>query len=122
MIVQQGPSSQPYGRGLLIEYGSYISQLCSQYDTKLTYYMVWPSRIYYNTFDGVIESYRLAADANDDILCPVGEVWKSYFDETGDFSYYGGDGFHPSLAGSEVAVIVIYNSLFNGRIEFFERY
>jgi len=115
VIVQQGPSSQPYGRSLLIEYGGLISQLCRQYDTKLAYYMVWPSLGYYDTFDGVIESYRLAANANDDILCPVGEVWKAYFDETGDFSYYGGDGFHPSLAGSEVAAKVIYESLFVGR-------
>ena len=113
VIVQQGPSSQPYGRGLLIEYGYYISQLCNSNNTKLAYFMVWPSRTYYHTFDGVIESYRIAAQANNDILCPVGEVWKSHFDATGDFSYYGGDGFHPSLEGSTVAAQVIYESLFN---------
>ncbi len=68
---------------------------------------------YYYTFDGVIDSYRMAADINNDILCPVGEVWKSHFDETEDFLYYGSDGFHPSLAGSKVAAQVIYDSLFN---------
>ena len=113
VIVQQGPSSQPYGRSLLIQYGGRISQLCKSNDAKLAYYMVWPSLAYYDTFDGVINSYRIAANRINDILCPVGEVWKSYFDETGDFSYYGSDGFHPSLRGSTVAAQVIYESLFS---------
>ena len=113
VIVQQGPSSQPYGRELLIEYGGYISGLCKKNDTKLAYYMVWPSRAYYHTFDGVIYSYREAANRTNDILCPVGEVWKSYFDQTSDFSYYGFDDFHPSLKGSNVAAQVIYESLFS---------
>lgn len=112
VIVQQGPSSQPYGRGLLIEYGNKISALCYENSAKLAFYMVWPSRQYYNTFDGVIESYRMAANENSDLLCPVGEVWQTYFNETDDFSYYGADGFHPSLKGSEVAAEVIYKSLF----------
>lgn len=112
VIVQQGPSSQPYGRELLFEYGGKISDLCNNNDTKLAYYMVWPSLQYYSTFDGVIFSYTEAANMNNDILCPVGEVWKTYFDDTEDFSYYGPDGFHPSLAGSEVAAQIIYESLF----------
>ena len=113
VIVQQGPSSQPYGRELLIEYGGYISELCKKNGAKLAYYMVWPSQTYYNTYDGVIFSYNKAASITNDIICPVGEVWKSYFDKTGDLSYYGNDGFHPSLSGSTVAAQVIYESLFN---------
>ena len=112
VIVQQGPSSQAYGRRLLIEYGGYISELCNNNDAKLAYYMVWPSLTNYYTFDGVINSYRMAANINNDILCPVGEVWKSHFDQTDNFSYYGSDGFHPSITGSRVAAQVIYESLF----------
>lgn len=112
VIVQQGPSSQDYGRGLLIEYGTKISELCKSNDAKLAYYMVWPSLTYYSTFDGVISSYTQAANINNDILCPVGSVWKNYFDDTSDFSYYGQDGFHPSLLGSTIAAQTIYNSLF----------
>ena len=52
-----------------------------------------------------------AATLNKAVLCPVGELWKAHFDTTGDFAYYGPDGFHPSEQGSRVAAEVIYRSL-----------
>ncbi len=111
VVMQQGPSSQQEGRDLLIEGGELFKPLCDEFQTKLAFYMVWPSLTYYHTFDGVIESYELAADASEALLCPVGRVWKAHFDDTEDFSYYGPDGFHPSLRGSEIAAQVIYASL-----------
>ncbi|GAB4244585.1 MAG: hypothetical protein Tsb0034_22860 [Ekhidna sp.] len=112
VIIQQGPSSQAEGRRMLFESGGILKKLCSESGAELVYYMVWPSRTYYHTFDGVIKNHREAAKANDALLCPVGEVWKAHFDKTGDFSYYGPDGFHPSMKGSEVAAEVIVQTLF----------
>ena len=111
VIIQQGPSSQSWGREVLIEYGKKFSDLCKENDTKLSYFMVWPSLTYYHTFDGVIKNYRDAASINGAILCPVGEVWKEYFDTTNNFDYYGPDGFHPSPKGSQVAADVIVKRL-----------
>ena len=68
--------------------------------------MVWPSLKYYQTFDGVIKNHQDAASINNAILCPVGQVWKEYFDTTNSFDYYGPDGFHPSMKGSQVAADV----------------
>ncbi|WP_456460483.1 SGNH/GDSL hydrolase family protein [Reichenbachiella sp.] len=112
VVVQQGPSSRAFGREVLIEYGKKIKELCDEYGGELAYYMVWPSRTYYHTFDGVIKNHEDAASLNEALLCPVGRVWKKHFDDTNDFSYYGSDGFHPSLKGSQVAADVIYNTLF----------
>ncbi|GAB5553629.1 MAG: hypothetical protein Sapg2KO_32200 [Saprospiraceae bacterium] len=112
VIIQQGPSSQDEGFNILVESGADYAELCKANDTKLAYFMVWPSRNYYHTFDGVIKNYTTAATVNNAILCPVGKVWKKHFNETNDFSYYGLDGFHPSLKGSEVAANVIVNTLF----------
>ena len=105
VIIQQGPSSQEYGRWSLIEYGGRIADLCNANDnnTKLAFFMVWPSLTYYDTFDGVITNYTDAANLSNAILLPVGRNWKHYFDETNDFSYYDSDGFHPSMAGSQRA-------------------
>lgn len=112
VIVQQGPSSQTDGREMLLNSGKEYSNLCIANGAKLAYFMVWPSRIYYHTFDGVIKNYTDAAIKNKAILCPVGKVWKQHFDKTNDFSYYSPDQFHPSLSGSKVAAKVIVESLF----------
>lgn len=112
VIVQQGPSSQEEGRRMLREDGAKISALCERYETRLVYFMVWPSRTYYYTYDGVIRNHRDAAEENNALLCPVGEVWKAHFDATEDYSYYGPDGFHPSLRGSQVAAETIVTTLF----------
>lgn len=112
VIIQQGPSSQNEGRKILIENGKEYRSLCELTDTKLCFFMVWPSLTYYNTFDSVIKNYTDAASINNSILLPVGKVWKDYFDETNDFQYYSSDGFHPSLKGSKIAAQVIVEYLF----------
>lgn len=115
VVVQQGPSSLPESRKLLFEGGRRFSALCRASDTELAFFMVWPSRGYYHTFDGVIKNHTDVAAEFNAILCPVGSVWKNYFDTTGDYSYYGPDEFHPSLAGSKVAARTIVNSVFKER-------
>lgn len=74
--------------------------------------MVWPSLDHYRTFEGVIDNYREAAEVNEAILLPVGEVWKAYLEDSGDLDLYGPDGFHPSLKGSKMAAEVIVDRLF----------
>lgn len=113
MIIQQGPSSQPYGRTSLISYGRKLKKLCDKHNTKLVYFMVWPSRQYYHTYDGVIKNHTNAAEKNKAILAPVGKIWKQHFDKTNDFSYYGPDGFHPSEKGSKKAAEIIVKTLFS---------
>ncbi len=112
VVIQQGPSSQAFGRQVLIEYGEKYGNLCGENGAELCYFMVWPSRTYYHTFDDVILNHQDAAEINNAILCPVGEVWKEHFDTTNNFDYYGPDSFHPSLKGSQVAANVIVESLF----------
>ncbi len=113
VIIQQGPSSQTFGRQVLFEYGKKFKDLCETYDSKLVYFMVWPDRAYYHTFDDVIKNHRDASEANMALLSPVGEVWKRDIEFTKDYSYYGEDNFHPSLKGSKVAARVIGETIFN---------
>lgn len=112
VILQQGPSSQAEGRSMLLDYGARIKALGEKHGTKLAFFMVWPAKQNYHTFDGVIKNYTEAAQKNNALLCPVGQVWKDHFDRTRDYSYYGPDLFHPSLSGSKVAAAVICKSLF----------
>ena len=112
LIIQQGPSSQESSKKLLLEGAKEFSRLCMKYQTKLCFFMVWPALDYYQTFDAVIKNHHEAALLNDAILCPVGEVWKARFEDTNNFDYYGSDGFHPSVKGSEAAADIIVKSLF----------
>ena len=110
VVIQQGPSSQAYGRSSLIEFGGLMKEVCDANGAKLAYFMVWPSLLYYHTFPGVIQNYTDAANLNNALLCPVGVHWRAV-NQNDDYTYYGPDGFHPSVAGSEAAANVILESL-----------
>lgn len=111
IILQQGPSSQQDGKEMLTNYGKKIKELCEQNGCQIVFFMVWPSMQYYSSFEGVINNYKLAAEQTDAIICPVGEKWKTHFDQTGDFSFLSEDGFHPSLNGSKSAAKIIFQAL-----------
>lgn len=112
VIVQQGPSSQPPGRTSLIAYGKKIKTVCDASSASLGFYMVWPSRYYYRTFDGVIANYTEAAKTNQSMLFPAGVIWKAYDKLGKKESLYGPDQFHPSLAGSFLAALTIFHKLY----------
>ena len=78
LVLQQGPSSQDEGRQMLLDYGAKFKEACKETNTRLVFFMVWPSLNYYRTFDQVIANYSEAARFNDALLCPVGEVWKDH--------------------------------------------
>ncbi|MEM9362978.1 MAG: SGNH/GDSL hydrolase family protein [Bacteroidota bacterium] len=112
VLIQQGPSSQSYGREVLFDYGRRFKTLCDTNGAQLTFFMVWPSKNHFTTFDSVIKNHEDAAKAINAGICPVGKVWKTHFDTTADYSFYGSDGFHPSLKGSQAAAKVIITCLF----------
>lgn len=112
VIVQQGPSSQQDGFTMLSNYGKKIVDLCHKHQVKPVFFMVWPARENYRMFDGVIKNYTHVAQQTGAILCPVGKIWKAHIDSTGDYSWYGPDGFHPSPEGSKKAASVIAETLF----------
>ncbi|WP_428742167.1 SGNH/GDSL hydrolase family protein [Tenacibaculum sp.] len=112
VIIQQGPSSQEEGKRMLINDGATIKALCEQYNIQLGYFMVWPSKHYYNTFDKVIANHEFAAKQNNALLFPVGKIWKQYNEhESNTSSLYTSDNFHPSTAGSFLAALTIFHQL-----------
>jgi hypothetical protein len=111
VIVQQGPSSQEEGRKYLLDYGTMINEICAAHNCKLAYYMVWPALPNYNTFDGVIKSYTLAAEATDALLFPVGLLWKAELEKNKNAQLYGSDLFHPSEKGTMLAAEIIWKGI-----------
>lgn len=111
IIMQQGPSSQAWGRSVLIDYAKRFADLGRAYGMNSAMYMVWPDQAYDHTFPGVIQNYADAADSAQAITLPVGFIWREYMKETRDESVYGGDRFHPSKKGSFLAAFTIFSYL-----------
>lgn len=112
LVVQQGPSSQPEGKKMLIEDGKKLKKLCDKYNIKMVYFMVWTSKKWYNTLDLVIENHKIAAKNNDAMLFPVAQIWKKYNTHKKIDSLYSFDGFHPSKSCSFLSALVMFRKLF----------
>ncbi len=109
VVMQQGPSATE-GRPSLLKYSRRFSKLIRP-GARPALFMVWPAKSRFFDFDGVCDSYRAAAEAVDGILLPVGEAWRLAWEKDSQLALYGPDGFHPSVAGSYLAALVIFQRL-----------
>lgn len=112
VVFQQGPSSQEDGRTSLLKYGGEICDYAESRGVKPVFYMVWPALVYYNTFDGVITNYTNASIEHEALLAPVGVHWREYRNGQFALELYSSDDFHPSNAGSFLAALTIYHTLY----------
>ena len=110
VILQQGPSATE-GRPSLLEYSRIFDEAIKAAGGETALYMVWPSSKRDFDFDGVCASYRMAAEQIKGHLYPVGEAWRLAWARDPELKLYGGDGFHPSRAGTYLAALVMYEQL-----------
>ncbi len=111
LVIQQGPSSSPYGKESLIKVGEELQKICAATNTTLCYYMVWPAKNQLDRLDNVIANYEAAAKQNKALLIPVGRYWRDYIRTESNYLLYGKDGFHPSLKGAKMNAEIIANYL-----------
>jgi hypothetical protein len=112
VILQQGPSATE-GRPSLLQYTALFAEEIRQVGGRPALYMVWPASDRLFDFDGVSESYRMAADEVDGLLFPVGDAWQAAWARDSTIQLYGPDGFHPSLAATYLAALVMFQGLTN---------
>lgn len=111
VVIQQNPTNRINSYDNLVDYSNRYSKLCKENSVILAFFMCWPTLDHFITFDTEILNYQLVSETNDDVLCPVGQVWKSYFDKTKKFDYYGDDNFLPSKKGNDIAAQVVLKSI-----------
>ncbi|MGZ5112311.1 MAG: hypothetical protein ACXWG8_05165 [Usitatibacter sp.] len=122
VVLQQGTSAHAEGREQLVQYSKKFAPPIREAGARPALYMVWPLSDRPRDFPAAIESYRLAAQAVDGLLIPVGEAWFRALTKDRKVRLYG-DSIHPSSLGSDLTVLTIYLSLFPaGRYEFNEAY
>jgi len=113
VVLQQGPSALLESRRLLVDYARRFDEVIRQSGGKPALYMVWPSLDRRQDFVGVSQSYRAAARAVDGSVLAVGDAWRLVLQQHRDIKLYSEDRFHPTLAGSYLAALVIYESLYD---------
>ena len=116
VVLQQGPSSLPESRVLLVDYARRFANEARRVGAATALYMVWPSADRQTDFDGVKTSYSAAAQAVGGVLLPAGEAWRAAWKWNAELAFYGPDRFHPTPLGSYLAALVIYQRL-SGRTE-----
>lgn len=112
VVMQQGPSASMEGRALLIDYSRRFAELIRRAGARPALYMVWPSTSRPGDFDGVSYSYRRAAKEVQGMIFPAGEAWRAAWRRDKKLALYSPDGLHPTVVGSYLAALVIYEQLY----------
>jgi hypothetical protein len=110
VVLQQGPSATE-GRPYLLEYSRLFAEDVRAVGGTPALYMVWPSLTRFFDFDGVSDSYQTAAVEANGLLFPAGEAWRIAWEADPFLELYGADGFHPSVLGTYLAALVMYQQL-----------
>jgi len=112
VVMQQGPSASMEGRRLLIEYSRRFAELIRRAGARPALYMVWPATSRSGDFDDVSYTYRRAAQEVKGMIFPAGEAWRAAWRRDKKLALYSPDGLHPTVAGSYLAALVIYEQLY----------
>jgi hypothetical protein len=107
VIMQQGPSSQPDSRVLLMEYAQRFNTEIRAAGARPAFFMVWPDVSRPQDFDGVSHNYRAAADSTDGMLFPGGEAWRAVWRRSASTVLYSPDGLHPTTLGTYVVALTM---------------
>lgn len=110
VVLQQGPSATE-GRPYLLDYAEAFAETIRAVQATPALYMVWPARQRSFDFDGVLDSYRTAAERVDGFFFPAGEAWRIAWETDPDLPLYAADDFHPSPYGTYLAALVMYEQL-----------
>ncbi len=105
VIMQQGPSSVAESGLHLTHWSAMFANRAAQHQTRSGLYMVWPP--VGGNIDGSIANYAAAAYTNGLALYPVAHAIKSISITHPHISVLAGDGFHPNIAGTWLAAMVI---------------
>lgn len=107
VVLQQGPSTQPDSRVHLIEWTRQWAPLIRQTGAEPVLYMVWPGVERVAATEDARVNYRDAARAVAGRFAPVGAGWRLALTAAPSPGVASGDGFHPSVAGTYLAAVVL---------------
>ena len=87
VIMQQGPSATE-GRPSLLEYSKRFGEMIRESGAEPALYMVWPAEDRPFDWDGVRDSYAMAADSAMGLFMPAGEGWRVAWESDSTLPFY----------------------------------
>jgi hypothetical protein len=111
VVLQQGPSSLPINRDSLRLMAADWAERIRAAGGVPALYAVWPDESRSFAFPDVSESYRLAADDVNGLFFPVGDTWLETWSLMTDAPLYDSDRYHPAVAGTYAAAVVMVSVL-----------
>lgn len=106
VVLQQGPTSLPESRRILIDYTRRFAPEIHAVGARVVLFGVWPGSQRRQAFDAVTASYAAAAREADGDLVAVGDGWREAWKRDTTIRLYGPDGFHPSPLGTYVGALM----------------
>lgn len=107
VVLQQGPSSLPESRRILVQFARRFAREIEPTGAKIVMYGVWPDRSRRAFFDAASASYAAAASATGGAVVAAGDGWVAAWAEDASLPLYGPDGFHPSPMGTYLAALML---------------
>jgi hypothetical protein len=111
VVLQQGPSTVPICRDTLVLAVKAIDQMARQVGAHSIVLMPWPTSARQFDFGKVHESAQMAAATVSGRFAPAGDAWQSILQSDPSLALYGPDGYHPSVYGTYLTALVIYEQV-----------
>lgn len=111
VVLQQGPSSLPESRVILLDYAARFSEIIRERGGTPALLSAWPARTRRADFDRAIESYALAAEAVDGVMLPAATSWLQAWALEPGLELYR-DNLHPTAEGTYLAALVMVGRLY----------
>ena len=111
VVLQQGPSSLPESRVLLLDYAARFDGLVREQSGRSALFSVWPAYSRRADFDRAIESYALAAAEVNGLMLPAATAWLEAWERDPELQFYQDD-LHPTQTGTYLAALVIASRLY----------
>jgi hypothetical protein len=111
VVLQQGPSSLPESRRILVQYARRFAPEIRKAGAEVVLYGVWPAADRLAYLDAVTGSYAAAAKETGGTLVAVGEGWRAAWAADPALPLYGADRFHPSPLGTYLGALMFAETL-----------
>jgi hypothetical protein len=111
VILQQGPTTPGVCRDTLVMGTIALDRSIRAAGGRTATLMTWPYEGYPDAFTWVHESAKRASDAVNGLFLPAGDAWVAAWRMDRSLRLYGPDGYHPSLLGSLLTALVVYEGV-----------